>query len=117
MAGRSAIWFAREQTVLGNNGDSWATPWSAFPPSHANAELWFNAKTLLSGSDFSLMPQTTWDTDEPIDLLASPISLTSVVSSFASISSALGPLVRLRVTSNANGSKAVLSALLAPKSQ
>ncbi len=99
---------------LGDNGSSMNTDLIEFPSEHVNAQLTILAKSLVGTSAVAVQLQSTWDTDTMSNVGASQL-INAVGTTILNITSGLGPMVRLNLSSSAP-SQIIISVYLTPKS-
>lgn len=113
------ITLMQNQTIALAAGQTFALPWTAFPPEHLNAQLVLAVKGLLPGGILNVQPQASWDTDGQVPIGA-VIPLNAIGNTIVTIDPAygpLGPLFRLQFTGGGAGVEITLSAWLTPKSE
>ena len=93
-------------------GGSLNTPWVSFPSVHKSAELWVDAKTLEQGQ-IDVKLQSSIDTSQEED--AATVNVTAAGNSITPVTSELGPLVRLNVSSTAAAAAGTISVWVVPK--
>lgn len=99
-------------TWNGSATSSFSTPWVGFPSDYKNAELWISTK-LTDGNSLSVDLQSSPDTVQSED--ASNQSVNSIGMTIASITSKLGPYVRLKLSTSGTAAAVMLSVWLIPK--
>ena len=99
-------------TYVGGNGDGMYTPWVSFPEEYKNAEVWLDAKTVETGTlsvDLESSADTTANTTPMSGQAVSTVGISVVA-----VTSSLGPLIRLKLSSSAT-TRVTLSVWVVPK--
>ena len=98
--------------VASSSGGTVYTPWVQFPSHYKNAELWVDAKTLEQGT-ITVTLQSSIDTSQEEDVTQSIVA--SEGNTVTAISTELGALVRLKITSTGAAAAGTMSVYLVPK--
>lgn len=96
------------------SGQSFNTPWIAFPAEHERAQIVVICKSRVSGTLLAQM-QTTWDTDSESNV-GSAASVNAQGTTITDITTGLGPMIRFNLAGSAADTIMVISIYVTPKS-
>lgn len=99
--------------VAPSAGGGFNTQWMPFPSDYKNAELWVSCKTHDGSGTLTVKLQSSVDSDAVEDAATS--SVTAASQEVTAVSSKLGPMVRLNLSSTTTAVQAVVSVWLLPK--
>jgi hypothetical protein len=110
---RGGVTLLQRYTYEGDNASAYFTPWFQFPSEYANAQLVLITHSIAETGTVGVQLQTTWDTSTPVDV-GIDMDPSTPSTQVQDIASGLGPLVRLRLRSNADA-EVVISVFLVPQ--
>jgi hypothetical protein len=102
-------------SYAGDNGSSFFTDWVHFPAEQMNAQLVVVVHSRVSTGSMGVQLQTTWDTASAVSV-GSSVTTGAPGTSQVDITSGLGPMVRLQLSSSAEA-LITISVYLTPKSE
>ena len=103
-------------TFAGDSSSSFFTDWVHFPSEYKNAQLVVIVHSRTGTSVMTVQLQTTWDTATAVSA-GSAVSTGAPATSQVDITSGMGPMVRLNLSSGAAEQVVTISVYLTPKSE
>src|SRR5205807_9045704 len=110
-----AIVLLRNVALVGDAGRVWNTDWVPFPAEVQGAQYAVEVRSIDAGKTANVDLFTAYDMDVAFPAaVAAPVTLSAVGLTVFNILSGMGRLVRVRITTNNNGTYMEVSAWLTP---
>ena len=110
---RNGITLLERFTYGGDSGSAYFTPWVAFPVGHTSALLVLISHSRTATGQVNFQLQASWDSASGVSV-GSVMFATSAATQLQSITTGLGPFVRVLLSSSAEA-EVTISAFLVPQ--